>query len=129
MRPGRFAAIVVCLLAVWVTTATAQFYVAPNIGFKSFGLNGATTSNVGGTINQLGVYDAGKSAFHFGAGVGYTVLPAGLYNLDVGLDIGYSSAGFVEEGTNFQVRRGIVCSAGTFGRDDNRSLIRSYVNS
>ena len=115
MRLGRFAVIVVCFSIVWVTSATAQFYVAPNIGFQSFGLNGATTSNVGGTINQLGVFDAGKSAFHFGAGVGYTLLPAGVYNLDVGLDFGYSSAGFVEEGNNSRFGAGTFAAQGYSG--------------
>ena len=115
MKSGRFTAIVVCFSTMWVATATAQFYVAPNIGFKSFGLNGATTSNVGGTINQLGVFDAGKSSFHFGAGVGYTVLPAGVYNLDVGLDFGYSSAGFVEEGNNSRFGAGSFAAGGYSG--------------
>jgi len=115
MKSSRIAALVVFCAAALVTNAAAQFYVAPNIGFKSYGLNGATTSNVNGSITQLGVFDAGKSAFHFGAGVGYTVIPAGLYNLDVGLDLGYSSAGFIEEGNNSRFGAGSFAAQGYSG--------------
>ena len=80
----------------------AQISLSPYIGFKSFGLNGATTANAGGRITQLGVADAGKTGFNVGAGIGSRLLkvPGGVYELDGVLDVSYASAGMFESGYN-----------------------------
>lgn len=115
MKPVRFSAIVVGFIVLLVSTVSAQFYVAPNLGLRSYGFKGAATSNTGGTIQQLGIFDGGKASFYFGAGVGYTVLQAGIYNLDAELDLGFSSAGFAEEGFNSSFGAGSYAARGYAG--------------
>ena len=115
MRPIRSAAIVIGMMMFWIATTTAQIYVSPNIGLKSYGLKGAATSNVGGTINQLGIFDGGKSAFHFGANVGYNVFQVGVYNLDAELDLGFSSVGLTEQGYNSARGAGSFAAGGLSG--------------
>jgi hypothetical protein len=99
MRKVRL--VLIAALAIFVADeASAQFYLAPNVGFKSYGLKGATTVAVGGQITPLGIFDGGKTGFNVGVGVGFPILkiPCGIYQLDMQLDVAYASAGFVEEG-------------------------------
>jgi hypothetical protein len=97
--------------------ALAQFSLAPYIGFKSYGLKGATTSAAGGQIQQLGIFDAGKTSFTFGAGLGRRLLkvPGGMYELDMQLDVSYASANFAEAGYNSSFGSGKYSADGNSG--------------
>jgi hypothetical protein len=95
--------LVIAALALFVSSGVfAQISLAPFVGFKSYGLKGAGTVAVGGQIQQLGVSDAGKTSFVFGAGIGRTMfkLPGGAYQLDMKLEVSYASANFFEAGYN-----------------------------
>ena len=76
----------------------AQVHFSGSVGFKSYALEGAVTQAVGGSINSLGVADAGKTGFAFGAGGGFTLVPAGIYQLDMDLEVSMSFANFLEAG-------------------------------
>jgi hypothetical protein len=84
MRKVRF--FLIAALAVFdVDEAVGQFYLAPNVGFKSYGLKGATTVAVGGRIIPLGIFDGGKTSFNVAVGVGFPILkiPSGIYRMDM----------------------------------------------
>ncbi len=47
-------------------------------------MSGATTEIIGGQVNQLGIADAGGTAFDLGAGLGHELkFPTPVYRLDV----------------------------------------------
>lgn len=98
-------------------SAVAQIYVAPYIGFKSFGLKGATTIAAGGQIQQLGIFDGGKTSFNVGAAVGYQFfkVPSGIYQLDMQVDVSYASANFIEAGYNYSQGSGKFSADGLSG--------------
>ena len=97
-KAGVILLVVICVLS--FQTAPAQLIGQAHVGLKFFGLKGAATSTVGTTVNQLGQADAGKTVFNIGVGGGYTIIPAGVYNLDLLLDINFASASFVEAAVN-----------------------------
>jgi hypothetical protein len=98
-------------------TATAQIYLTPNVGFKSYGLKGATTIAAGGQIRQMGIFDAGKTSINFGVGIGYPLLkiPSGIYRLDMLVDVSYASANMAEAGYNYAYGPGKFSSDGNSG--------------
>jgi opacity protein-like surface antigen len=97
--------------------AQAQISLAPYVGFKSYGLKGATTSAAGGQIQQLGIFDGGKTSFTFGVGIGHRLLkvPGGIYELDMQLDVSYASANFAEAGYNSSFGSGKYSADGNSG--------------
>ena len=109
--------VIVCAALLLSERATAQFYLEGNIGFKSFGLKGATTAAAGGRIQQLGIFDAGKTGFTFGAGAGYGLfkIPSGIYQLDMQIDVCFSSVSFAESGYNYANGPGAFSADGLSG--------------
>ncbi len=98
--------IVFIIILVFCTNIVqAQFYVGPYVGFKSFGLKGASYISVNGQNSATTNTDASKTAFNFGLSAGVQVFPnnfaGGWYKLDVGLDASYSSIPFFETSYNY----------------------------
>ncbi len=92
--------LIVAALTFVAAQAFAQFHVSGHAGLKSFGIKGASTQTQGGSVSQLGVADGGKTGFAFGGGVGYTVVSAGVYALDLGLEVDLAFANMFEAGYN-----------------------------
>ena len=105
------AAVLICQAVI------AQISLAPFVGFKSYTLKGAATSAAGGQIQQLGIYDAGKTSFTFGAGIGKQLfkVPGGVYQLDMKLEVSYASANFIEAGYNYASGSGKYSADGNSG--------------
>ncbi len=96
----KIAATVLVLLTLSIP-AHSQFYIGPHIGFKSSGLEGATTERSQGQTGNLGVWDAGNTGFNVGLTTGFQVLPQNsLYLLDINLDVSWSMLSFLENGYN-----------------------------
>lgn len=101
----------------------AQFFLAPHIGFKSYALEGATSSISQGYIDRGPLTDAGTTAFHVGVGIGSQIYPEksvfSIYNLDLILDVSYVSAGFFEAGYNYSEGAGSFSANGLTGARTN----------
>jgi len=55
--------------------AYGQFYIGPQVGFKSSGLEGVVQGRSGPQTETFGVWDAGITGFNLGITSGYQVLP------------------------------------------------------
>ena len=101
-------------------TASAQFYVGPFLGFRSYGLKGAfKTTRQGGGTTVGNVVDAGKTGFNFGVTAGYQVFPpnfaGGWYKLDLNLDASFTSVAFYESAYNSANGAGKWAASGLSG--------------
>ena len=112
-KAGVILLVVFCVLS--FQTAQAQLIGQAHVGLKFFGIKGATTVTSGGTVSQAGNFDGGKTVFNIAVGGGYTVVPAGVYNLDVLLDINFATAGFAEQGYNSAFGSGKFSADGLSG--------------
>jgi len=98
------------------SNARGQIYISPQIGLKVYGLKGASTENSGGQVSQLGVSDAGGSAFSAGAGLGYELkFPTPIYRLDLEANLAWSSINFFENGYDNIGGSGSFTAAGLSG--------------
>ncbi len=104
-------------LAVSFSNVHAQYYVSPQIGFKVYGLSGATTVNSRGNVSQGGLSDAGGTAFNVGAGFGYELkFPAApIYRLDLEGNISWSSINFFQNGFDNNQGAGAFAAGGFSG--------------
>ena len=82
----RVITISIIVLVSGLTSASAQIYLSPQIGFKVYGLSGATTENAGGQVSQAGISNGGGTVFNVGAGLGYE-LKFGLLLLYLGFEL------------------------------------------
>lgn len=97
---------VVSLLLVLVSFGSAQIFFGGHLGFRSYGLKGAYKVATANGTSVGNVVDAGKTGFTVGIEGGYQILPedvaGGWYKLDLGLEVDYTSAAFLEAGYNSQ---------------------------
>lgn len=107
------------LFLISVTMLQAQFYIGPHLGFKSSGLKGAIKTTSQGQVNVGNIADAGSTGFTAGLTVGYQVIPAGLYTLDINLDASWTSFSYVEEAYNSLNGAGRFAANGLSGASSN----------
>jgi len=106
----------VMALAVTFSNVSAQYYVSPQIGFKLYGLNGATTINEAGQLSSGKTTDAGGAAFTVGAGLGYELrFPTPIYRLDLEANLSWSAINFFENGYDNINGSGSFAAAGLSG--------------
>ncbi len=113
MRKFVFTALLLCL---GVSSAMAQLYVSPQIGFKVYGMSGATTANIGGQVSQMGISDAGGTAFNVGVGLGYDLkFPTPIYRLDLEGNLSWSAINFLQNAWDNNQGAGSFAAAGYSG--------------
>jgi hypothetical protein len=98
-----------------VQSLLAQVHFTGSVGFKSFGLEGAVTASAGGMVQSVGVLDCGKTGFAFGVGGGFTLVPAGVYQLDMDLEVSMAFANFLEAGYESYWGNGMFAADGYSG--------------
>lgn len=103
-------------LALAVGCADAQYYVSPQIGFKVYGLSGAGTEKIAGQVAQLGITDAGGTAFNAGVGLGYELkFPTPIYRLDLEANLSWSSINFFQNAYDNNQGAGSFAASGYSG--------------
>lgn len=96
----------VALLFSFTGYLNAQFYLGPHVGFKSSGLKGTFKQTQNGNVVVGNVGDAGNTGFNVGISTGYAIPIHSIYQLDINLDISYSSFNYLESGFNSSVGDG-----------------------
>jgi len=109
------ASVVVCFITLSSSLSYSQFYVSPQVGFKSSGLKGVIKLTQPNSVNTGNVAEASKTGFVLGTGVGYTLLSGGIYTLDMNVDITYASIAYFEEGYNKGIGSGAFAANGLSG--------------
>ena len=97
----------------------SQFYIGPDVGFKVSGLKGVIQLSENGQVSTGNVADAGKTGFNVGITSGYEVPIVSIYRIDFGLDVSYSSFGYLEAGYNSSAGAGKFGANGLSGGTTN----------
>jgi opacity protein-like surface antigen len=102
----------VALLLSFTGYLNAQFYLGPHVGFKSSGLGGTLKETQNGNVTPLNFADAGNTGFNVGITTGYAIPIHSVYQLDINLDVSYSSFNYLETGINSSLGDGKFSALG-----------------
>jgi opacity protein-like surface antigen len=112
----RYAFLAAFLLAFAASSVHAQFYLSPNLGFKSYGLQGiGVLTEDGDSERSDRELDAGQTSFDFGTGLGVEIVHTPYYNFDLGLNVRMGWAKFIENAYNDDNGSGAFAEDGLTG--------------
>ncbi len=112
----RTIAVFLTMFGLSFSSAMAQIYLSPQVGFKVYGLNGAATQDAGGLVGQMGTADGGGTAFNVAVGLGYELkFPTPIYRLDLEGNVSWSAINFFQNAYDNNQGAGSFAAAGFTG--------------